>query len=177
MRGIISQSENISWKNIHISPKSVEGWIFWLFPSPIIVVLSVGCQFWFKSHNVWDSNFAISFQIGNWVVWFPNPLAAGSQMGTLSRNWAAVWKYTLNPSWGVPNTPIVFTGKVFVRPSSVQNLMAYIRMTGTASCFKGSLTSTACVRDVRAVSVDADSIGYAHICAHAIYAHWISQSA
>lgn len=159
MRGIISQSKNISWKNIHISPKSVEGWIFWLFPSPIIVVLSVGCQFcqfWFKSHNVWDSNFAISFQIGNG---------------------AAVWKYTLNPSCGVPNTPIVFTGKVFVRPSSVQNLMAYIRMTGTASCFKGSLTSTACVRDVRAVSVDADSIGYAHICAHAIYAHWISQSA
>ena len=33
---------------------------------------------------------------------------------------------------GVPNTPIVFTDKVFVRPSSVQNVTTYIRMTGTA---------------------------------------------
>ena len=102
-------------KSIHTSPKSVAGWIFWLFPSPIIVVLSVGCQFCqfrFKSHNVWDSNFAISFQIGNG---------------------AAVWKYTLNPSRGVPNTPIVFTDKVFVRPSSVQNVTTYIGMTGTTS--------------------------------------------
>ena len=46
-------------------------------------------QIFLPSHNKLSKRPCVPW-IGSWLVWFPNPLAAGSQMGTLSSSWQAV---------------------------------------------------------------------------------------
>lgn len=130
-------------KNVHTSPKSVEGWIFSLEASPVVLSF---CQSVVSFVSI-DSKvimFGIlllrfRFKLGRvqltlqYLKIYPNSKVRCSQY-SYCIHWQGVCETKLCPE--------------------CDDLHSHDRY--CLSCFKGSLTSTACVKDGLAVSVDAD---------------------